>query len=67
VEQEEAVVGQLYSEDEAAAQPVLSCIVSSHYLAMTSEQTEDFTYAVIIVIWSVSISDGVIVICSYEI
>jgi hypothetical protein len=45
---------------------VLSCIVSSHYLAMTSEQTEDFTRAVVIVIYRVLISENCMIICSYE-
>jgi hypothetical protein len=35
------------------AQSVLSCIVGSRYLAKTSEQTEDFMHAVVVVIYRV--------------
>jgi hypothetical protein len=45
---------------------VLNFIVSSSYPATTSEQTEDFMRAVVMVIYRVQISDPVIVIFIYE-
>jgi hypothetical protein len=44
------------SQSEVGAgswQSVLSCTVSSHHLAKTSEQTEDFMCAVVIMIYRV--------------
>jgi hypothetical protein len=66
-------VMRLYKEnqmDKPASRQlaVLGCIARSHYLARTSEQTEDFMCVVVIVIYRVSYReiDTVIVICSYE-
>jgi hypothetical protein len=55
------------SSNLVVSQRVLSCIVSSHYLATTSEQTGDFIWAVVVVICRVCKSvKTVIVICSCE-
>jgi hypothetical protein len=45
---------------------VLSYIVSSRCFVTTSEQTEDFTCAVVVVIYRVCKSVRLLVICSYE-
>jgi hypothetical protein len=62
---------RIYSEDPTAAQIVSSlksCIVSSHYLEMTSQQTQYFMHAVVLVIYlqCVLISETVVGICGYE-
>jgi hypothetical protein len=41
-------------------------IVSSRYLAITSEQTEEFMHALVVVIYRVCKLVTVVVICSYE-
>jgi hypothetical protein len=46
----EDMVFSMWSLPYNDQQQLLSCIVSSHYLATTSEQTEDFMCAVVVVI-----------------